>query len=219
MSSCSKLQRLAIHPFTCQSRPVLSVRFNLAKLKACYVHPRGLGSGNLSDRTKGVAVSAKIEALKSALAAAAAADSQFPLGRFEGRGIVICAGGARLFTCAWVCIALLRSKLGCTLPVEIWHLGPEEMGPAMRGMLDDLGAQAIDALEVAKRHQVRCLGGWELKTFALLHSRFREVLFLDADNVPVRIRAIYSSELSFRKRARYSGRILFGSRGRTQFGR
>jgi hypothetical protein len=56
-------------------------------------------------------VSTKLAELKSALAAAAAADSQFPAGRFEGRGIVICAGGARLFTCAWVCIALLRGKL------------------------------------------------------------------------------------------------------------
>jgi hypothetical protein len=131
-------------------------------------------------------VSAKLEELKPALAAAVAADSQFPVGRFEGRGIVICAGGARLFTCAWVCIALLRSKLGCTLPIEVWHLGPEEMGPAMRSLLEDLGAQAIDAFEVAKLHHVQCLGGWELKTYALMHSRFREVLLLDADNVPVK---------------------------------
>jgi hypothetical protein len=131
-------------------------------------------------------VSAKLEELKPALAAAAAADSQLPAGRFEGRGIVICAGGARLFTCAWVCIALLRGKMGCTLPIEVWHLGPEELGPAMRGMLEELGAQAIDALEVAKRHQVQCLGGWELKTYALMHSRLREVLLLDADNVAVK---------------------------------
>jgi hypothetical protein len=83
-------------------------------------------------------------------------------------------------------IALLRGKLGCTLPIEVWHLGPDEMGPAMRSLLEDLGAQAIDALEVAKRHQVQCLGGWELKSYALMHSRFSEVLFLDADNVPVK---------------------------------
>ncbi len=131
-------------------------------------------------------MSTKLEELKPMLAAAAAVDAQFPADRFEGRGIVICAGGARLFTCAWICIALLRGKLGCTLPIEVWHLGPEELGPAMRSLLEDLGAQAIDAFEVAKRHQVQCLGGWELKTYALMHCRFREVLFLDADNVPVK---------------------------------
>jgi hypothetical protein len=137
-------------------------------------------------KSEEVVVSAKLEELKPVLAAAVAADSPFPADRFEGRGIVICAGGTRLFTCAWVCIALLRGKLGCTLPIEVWHLGPEEMGPAMRSLLEDLGAQAVDAFEVAKRHQVQCLGGWELKTYALMHSRFREVLLLDADNVPVK---------------------------------
>jgi hypothetical protein len=32
---------------------------------------------------------------------------------------------------------------------------------------------------------VRRLGGWQSKPYAILHSKFREVLFLDADNVPV----------------------------------
>ena len=91
-----------------------------------------------------------------------------------------------LFTCAWVAIALLRQHLGCTLPIEVWHLGPQEMGPAMRGLLEELGAEPVDAFEVAKRHPVERLGGWELKPYAVMHSPFREVLLLDADNVPVR---------------------------------
>jgi hypothetical protein len=124
--------------------------------------------------------------LKARLGAAATVDPPFPEHRFDGRGIVICAGGARLFTCAWVTIALLRRQLACTLPIEVWHLGPEEMGPPMRGLLEELGAHPIDAFEVAKRHQVERLGGWELKPYAVMHSRFREVLLLDADNVSVR---------------------------------
>ena len=91
-----------------------------------------------------------------------------------------------MFTCAWVTIALLRRHLGCTLPIEVWHLGPQEMGPSMRGLLEELGAAAVDAHEVAKRQPVTCLGGWELKAYALLYSRFAEVLLLDADNLPVR---------------------------------
>ena len=31
---------------------------------------------------------------------------------------------------------------------------------------------------------MRCLGGWELKPYAFLHSRFPEVILLDADNLP-----------------------------------
>lgn len=123
--------------------------------------------------------------LSAALVDAASSPQDFPQDRFEGRGIVICAGGARLFTCAWICIGMLR-RLGCTLPVEVWHLGPQEMGPPMRSLLAEVGAEAIDAHEVARRHPVRRLGGWELKPYALMHCRFREVLLLDADNVPVR---------------------------------
>jgi hypothetical protein len=134
----------------------------------------------------GLPMTGSTSGLSAALAQAAAAETQYPEGRFKDRGIVICAGGARLFTCAYVTIALLRRTLGCTLPIEVWHLGPEEMGPPMRGLLEDLAAEPVDALEVARRHPVGRLGGWELKSYALLNSRFREVLLLDADNVPVR---------------------------------
>jgi hypothetical protein len=30
------------------------------------------------------------------------------------------------------------------------------------------------------------LGGWQLKPYSIVHCPFREVLFLDADNVPLR---------------------------------
>lgn len=129
---------------------------------------------------------AMTESLRPQLAAAAALDPVYPTDRFDGRGIVICAGGARLFTCAWVEIALLRRHLGCTLPIEVWHIGSGELGPPMRGLLEDLGARTVDALEVAKRHAAARLGGWELKAYTLMHSRFREAILLDADNVPVR---------------------------------
>src|SRR5579871_6091439 len=126
------------------------------------------------------------ESLKQELAEAARAEPEWPATRFAGRGIVICAGGPRLFTCAYVLIGLLRRYLGCTLPIEVWHIGPAEIGPPMRGLIEELGAEAVDALEVAKRHDIRTLGGWELKPFALMNCRFAEVLLLDADNVPVR---------------------------------
>lgn len=131
-------------------------------------------------------MSMDLAALRLELMAAASAQTRLPEGRFEGRGIVICAGGARIFTCAWVLVALLRRTLGCTLPIEVWHLGPEELGPPMRGLLEELDARPVDALEVAKRHELQRLGGWELKSYAVLNSRFREVLLLDADNVPIK---------------------------------
>jgi hypothetical protein len=102
----------------------------------------------------------------------------------QGRGILLCGGGVRYLTCAWVCVQRLRA-LGCRLPIELWHLGAAEIDQNMRGILEPLGVRCRDALRWRRRHPVRRLGGWELKAYALVHSDFREVLLLDADNVPV----------------------------------
>lgn len=109
----------------------------------------------------------------------------YPTRRYEGRGIVICAGGVRYFTCAWICIRMLR-RVGCTLPIELWHLGREEIDRAMEDLLRPFGVRCVNALSRLARSPMRNPLGWELKAYALLHSRFQEVLFLDADNVPVR---------------------------------
>jgi hypothetical protein len=103
--------------------------------------------------------------------------------RFDGRGIVVCAGGARMLTCAWVAIGVLRRVVGCDLPIELWHIGPDEIGTDIGALLAKAGVELVDALDVAP--PPRTLGGWELKPYAVAHSRFREVLLLDADNVAI----------------------------------
>jgi len=102
----------------------------------------------------------------------------------DGRGIVICAGGNRYFVCAWVCINMLR-KQGCQLPIQMWHLGPKEVNDTMRRLLGPLNVTLVDAEEIRKQHPARILNGWEVKPYAIIHSPFREVLALDADNVPL----------------------------------
>ncbi|MDR3466126.1 MAG: hypothetical protein P4M07_09295 [Xanthobacteraceae bacterium] len=118
--------------------------------------------------------------------AAAASAAPPPIGACAGRGIVICAGGTRLLTCAWLTIAMLRRTFACRLPIELWHIGPNEMGAPMRTLLEALDVRITDALTVARHHPVDSLGGWQLKTYALMHSEFREMLLLDADNMPTR---------------------------------
>lgn len=104
---------------------------------------------------------------------------------YQGRGIVICGGGIKYFTNAWVAIRMLR-HLRCALPIQIWHLGPEEVEERMRVVAASQNVEFVDANEVRKAHPVRTLtNGWELKPFSLLYCSFREVLLLDADNVPV----------------------------------
>lgn len=109
-----------------------------------------------------------------------------PADRFAGRGIVVCAGGARVFTNAWVLIHLLRRTLGCTLPIEVWHFGPNEMSASMAALLAELGVDLVDALPRIAAAGAAIHDAWQLKPFAIRHSRFAEVLLLDADQVPVR---------------------------------
>ena len=105
-------------------------------------------------------------------------------GGFFGRGIIICGGGASYFPCVWVCVRQLR-RVGCTLPIQVWHLGDREMDDTMRGLLAPLGVTCIDAVALRQRHPARILHGWELKSYAMRHSPFKEVMLLDADNVAV----------------------------------
>lgn len=103
---------------------------------------------------------------------------------FKGRGIVTSGGGARYFTNAWVCINMLR-KLGCNLPVQVWYLGPKEMDHHMISLLRGIDVEVVNAYDLREQHPARILNGWELKPYSMMWSPFEEVLFLDADNVPV----------------------------------
>jgi len=100
----------------------------------------------------------------------------YPSFTFEGKGIVMCAGGIRYFTCAWVAIKNLR-RLGCTLPIEVWYYGNEISDEAVE-QLQQLNAICKNFLDFGHRN----VQGFLLKPLAILHSQFKEVLFIDADN-------------------------------------
>jgi hypothetical protein len=103
------------------------------------------------------------------------------------KGIVIGAGGAKYFGCAFACFYILK-KLGCNLPVEFWYLDEYEMDNHMKHLCDIFYIKYINATKYCKENNInpRILNGWELKPFATLHSDFQEVLYLDADNIPAK---------------------------------
>jgi len=109
----------------------------------------------------------------------------YPSRSFNGRGIVIVAGGALLFTNAYVLISVLRSTLGSALPIEVWYFGMEEISPAMAALLVPLGVVLVDALPLIAAKGARIRDGWQLKSFAIAWCKFDEVLLLDADQVPI----------------------------------
>ena len=102
-----------------------------------------------------------------------------------GRGVVTCAGGHCYQINAWVMINMLR-KVGCTLPIQAWYLGERERNRAWEKLVEPLGVECINAYDYLDKYPHKRLYGWELKLYAIMHSPFAEVLFLDADNVAVR---------------------------------
>ncbi len=145
---------------------------------------------------------------------AVAENPPYPAERFHGRGIVICGGGPKYLPPAWVCIRLLRQQ-GCTLPIELWHLGEKEMPKRFAELVEPYGVRCVDGLTVGRAAGERRLGGWELKCHALLHSRFAEVLLLDADNVALRDPAFLFQTPEYREH----GAIFWPDFGRLDAGR
>lgn len=99
---------------------------------------------------------------------------------FEGKGIVICAGGKSYFTCCWILINVLRNELNCKLPIEVWYRG-EEITPELDKELmrfDVTSHNVEDYYDIPPG-----MSGYVMKPMAILFSSFKEVLFLDADNV------------------------------------
>ncbi|ETZ23851.1 hypothetical protein [Pedobacter sp. V48] len=98
----------------------------------------------------------------------------------HGRGIVITAGGLKYFTSAYILVSILRT-FECTLPIEIWFHG-DELSKNMCNEFEKLGAKCLNTeqfIEVTP-------GGFLMKALAIMFSNFREVLYLDADNVCLR---------------------------------
>jgi len=110
----------------------------------------------------------------------------YPENVFSGRGVVIVAGGTKYLIPAWVCVRALR-YVGCKLPIQIWYRGETERIQTIETLLRPYDVEFVDAFAVRDAgHPHENLGGWETKPFAIQWCPWEEVLFLDADNVPVR---------------------------------
>jgi len=106
----------------------------------------------------------------------------------EERGIVI-VGGAQYLASVYVTVRVLR-HVGCDLPIEVWHFRGEDE-PRLADAIREYDVTFVDADGVGNGVQPRFLQwhwwkGWQLKSVALCHTRFRQVLLLDADCYPVR---------------------------------
>jgi ADP-heptose:LPS heptosyltransferase len=103
-------------------------------------------------------------------------------GGFEGRGIVMVATGRLYRSNAWIALKRLRAT-GCTLPVELWHWGGDDWNAEHAAWFGALGAIGVSYEDARRRVGSGLKHPWALKVYAMRWSRFREILYLDADQV------------------------------------
>ena len=132
--------------------------------------------------------------------------------------ILICAGG-RFLAPAAATATLLRTHLGCRLPIEIWHAGAEERIPnnevearaehALRAIPD---VSWHDAAPPGSAFAVAGASGCQIKAFALYQTRRRVAIVMDADVVALLDPARLLSHPAFRA----TGALFFPDFGNTR---
>ena len=107
--------------------------------------------------------------------------------RYHGRGIVMTAGGLRYFTSAYVNIRVIRHFHKCTLPIEVFYAGADEMPQSAVSFMQMAFADVtfIDIYSVKGSPAAGSIHGYALKPYPLLYSSFEEVLFVDSDSFPL----------------------------------
>jgi hypothetical protein len=119
----------------------------------------------------------------------------------EGRGIVISAGGRYadwgLVNAKWT------RDLGVQLPIQVWHLGPEEIPTHYRKHFKSLDVELVDAFLVRQKHWHRALKGWSVKQYAAMRAPWREVLSLDADAFITRDPAFVLDDPEFQEKGAF----------------
>lgn len=95
----------------------------------------------------------------------------------EGRGIVTSIYDKE-FASGWVLLSELAA-LDVKLPVEVWHKA---------GELSDRQIEIIRSLplDIDVRLLQENVTSWAIKPFSIFRSKFKEVLWIDSDNVPIR---------------------------------
>ena len=112
----------------------------------------------------------------------------FPENQYKGRGIVICAGGLNYLANAYVCIKFMRRVT--SLKIELFYAGETEV-PEKVKILFEKDFSDIDLIDITKSKfrdkfsflEIKDFKGFQIKPYAILYSSFKEIMFIDADNV------------------------------------
>ena len=131
---------------------------------------------------------------------------------FDGRGIVICAGDGH-FGFAISTVDALRNIIESDLPIEIFYNGEEDLSVQNRKKFQEYKNVYVSDIRKYFDDEPLQIGGWAIKPFSVLASRFKEVILMDADAMYIKDPAILFEDegyketgtLFFRDRTLYPG--------------
>ncbi|KAJ3242325.1 hypothetical protein HDU81_005078 [Chytriomyces hyalinus] len=101
------------------------------------------------------------------------------MGQWSGRGIAFTFPTSGYPRGVHLILAL-RNILNCTLPIEIFYIGENDLGRPEREKLAKLPMVTLINME-ERLPKVRDVNGFNIKPYVMLASSFREVIFLDDD--------------------------------------
>ncbi|KAI8360243.1 mannosyltransferase putative-domain-containing protein [Mortierella sp. GBAus27b] len=100
---------------------------------------------------------------------------------YAGQGYVLCAGN-RQFEFVVASIQAIRSKLKSKLPIQVFYINHWDLSEERRTFLREM-THDIEVLDISTilDNGLMKLGGWSIKAFSILASRFEEVMLIDSD--------------------------------------
>lgn len=108
--------------------------------------------------------------------------------KISGKGVVICGGNSD-FKSGYIIVKLLQ-KYNTNINIEWYYVG-DELDTKYIDMLKKLNIDIVNCLNVipkwwSTKLDVTDIKGFMIKPFALMVSKFKEILLLDSDNIPIK---------------------------------
>ncbi|KAF9132124.1 hypothetical protein BGW39_000771 [Mortierella sp. 14UC] len=99
---------------------------------------------------------------------------------YKGKGFVLCAGNNQ-FKFIVSSIQAIR-RLQPDLPIQLFHMGEGDLSKERQDYVREMthNIEVVDITELLDNDYMR-LGGWSIKAFSMLASRFEEVMLVDSD--------------------------------------
>jgi len=126
---------------------------------------------------------------------------------YKGRGIVLCTGSFH-FRFARSTVDSLRNVIKTDLPIEIFYNGESDLSLAHRKQLEEYDRVFCTDITQYFDNDILFINGWAIKPFALLASRFEEVILIDADSAYIRDPALWFEDEGYKE----TGTLLFKDR-------